>query len=111
MTPCTATWAPFLDDVNVIIFLAPISVFDENLAEDKKVNRLVSTKLRLSLTTLTRGLSTVRLFRVVGETLWKPVTRIGSIHSFAQQNRYLGYQTESRDDVLKIRHFVQGQAE
>jgi len=26
--------------VNVIIFLAPISVFDENLAEDKKVNRL-----------------------------------------------------------------------
>ena len=38
----TAVWAPFLDDVDVLIFLAPISVFDQSLAEDKRVNRLVS---------------------------------------------------------------------
>lgn len=57
-----ATWAPFFDDgeainflkdawgcfliscmaVDAIIFLAPISGFDQVLAEDKTVNRLVS---------------------------------------------------------------------
>ncbi|KAH9923126.1 G-alpha-domain-containing protein [Epithele typhae] len=33
-------WAPYFDDVNAIIFLAPISVFDQTLAEDPSVNRL-----------------------------------------------------------------------
>lgn len=35
-----ASWAPFFDDVNAIIFLAPISCFDEQLREDRNVNRL-----------------------------------------------------------------------
>ncbi|KAG8905207.1 hypothetical protein FRB99_000476 [Tulasnella sp. 403] len=34
------TWAPFFDDVDVILFLAPISAFDQVLAEDRQVNRL-----------------------------------------------------------------------
>jgi guanine nucleotide-binding protein subunit alpha len=33
-------WAPYFEDVNAIIFLAPISVFDQVLAEDPRVNRL-----------------------------------------------------------------------
>ncbi|EPQ53559.1 G-alpha-domain-containing protein [Gloeophyllum trabeum ATCC 11539] len=33
-------WAPFFDDVNAIIFLAPISAFNQTLSEDKSVNRL-----------------------------------------------------------------------
>ncbi|KAI1791928.1 G-alpha-domain-containing protein [Ganoderma leucocontextum] len=33
-------WEPYFDDVNAIIFLAPISAFDQQLAEDPKVNRL-----------------------------------------------------------------------
>ncbi|KJA28443.1 hypothetical protein HYPSUDRAFT_197305 [Hypholoma sublateritium FD-334 SS-4] len=33
-------WAPYFEDVNAIIFLAPISVFDQVLAEDQHVNRL-----------------------------------------------------------------------
>ncbi|QRV80600.1 G-protein alpha subunit [Ceratobasidium sp. AG-Ba] len=33
-------WAPFFSDVNAIIFLAPISAFDQTLAEDKRVNRV-----------------------------------------------------------------------
>jgi G-protein alpha subunit len=37
----TATWIPFFDDVDAIIFLAPISAFDQVLTEDKTVNRLV----------------------------------------------------------------------
>ncbi len=35
-----AAWAPFFDDVDAIIFLAPISCFDEKLAEDRRINRL-----------------------------------------------------------------------
>jgi len=33
-------WIPFFEDVNAIIFLAPISCFDEKLLEDPNVNRL-----------------------------------------------------------------------
>ena len=35
-----ASWAPFFDDMDAIIFLAPINVFDEKLLEDGRVNRL-----------------------------------------------------------------------
>jgi hypothetical protein len=40
-----ATWAPYFDTVDAIIFLAPISCFDEKLAEDARVNRLEDTYL------------------------------------------------------------------
>ncbi|KAG7090957.1 hypothetical protein E1B28_010025 [Marasmius oreades] len=33
-------WAPYFDDMNAIIFLAPLSCFDQSLAEDYGVNRL-----------------------------------------------------------------------
>ncbi|KAF8573460.1 G-alpha-domain-containing protein [Ramaria rubella] len=33
-------WAPYFEDMNAIIFLAPISAFDQLLAEDSRVNRL-----------------------------------------------------------------------
>ena len=36
-----AAWVPFFDDMDAIIFLAPISCFDQVLAEDNTVNRLV----------------------------------------------------------------------
>ncbi|KAJ8508763.1 hypothetical protein ONZ45_g9004 [Pleurotus djamor] len=39
------TWVPFFDDVDAIIFLAPISGFDQVLAEDKTVNRLEDSVL------------------------------------------------------------------
>ncbi|TDL21099.1 G-alpha-domain-containing protein [Rickenella mellea] len=39
------TWAPYFDDVNAIIFLAPISAFDQVLAEDARVNRLEDSLL------------------------------------------------------------------
>ncbi|KAG9102026.1 hypothetical protein FS749_000060 [Ceratobasidium sp. UAMH 11750] len=35
-----AAWAPHFDDVNCIIFLAPISAFDQVLTEDPTINRL-----------------------------------------------------------------------
>ncbi|KAG8905471.1 hypothetical protein FRB99_008912 [Tulasnella sp. 403] len=40
-----ATWAPFFDNVQAIIFLAPVSVFDQVLAEDPGVNRLEDSLL------------------------------------------------------------------
>ncbi|KAF9226022.1 G-alpha-domain-containing protein [Gyrodon lividus] len=33
-------WLPYFDQVNAVIFLAPISCFDERLQEDPRVNRL-----------------------------------------------------------------------
>ncbi|RDB30446.1 Guanine nucleotide-binding protein G(i) subunit alpha-2 [Hypsizygus marmoreus] len=35
-----SAWVPYFDDMDAIIFLAPISCFDQVLAEDPKVNRL-----------------------------------------------------------------------
>jgi guanine nucleotide-binding protein subunit alpha len=40
-----ATWVPFFDDVDAIIFLAPISGFDQVLVEDRSVNRLEDSVL------------------------------------------------------------------
>lgn len=40
-----AAWPPYFDDLNAIIFLAPISCFDEKLAEDRRVNRLEDSLL------------------------------------------------------------------
>ncbi|KAG2039319.1 guanine nucleotide binding protein, alpha subunit [Suillus americanus] len=33
-------WLPYFDQVNAVIFLAPISCFDERLLEDPRINRL-----------------------------------------------------------------------
>lgn len=40
-----AAWAPYFQDVDAIIFLAPISCFDQVLVEDTTVNRLEDTVL------------------------------------------------------------------
>jgi len=47
-----AAWAPYFDDMDAIIFLAPISCFDQVLDEDHKINRLEdSVKLWNSIVT------------------------------------------------------------
>ncbi|KAF8496980.1 guanine nucleotide binding protein, alpha subunit [Gautieria morchelliformis] len=38
-------WVPFFDDVDAIIFLAPISAFDQALVEDHSINRLEDSVL------------------------------------------------------------------
>ncbi|KAI6045255.1 G-protein alpha subunit-domain-containing protein [Pisolithus marmoratus] len=40
-----AAWVPYFDDINAIIFLAPISCFDQVLQEDSSVNRLADSFL------------------------------------------------------------------
>ncbi|RDB24781.1 Guanine nucleotide-binding protein alpha-4 subunit [Hypsizygus marmoreus] len=38
-----AAWIPYFKDITAIIFLAPLSAFNENLAEDPRINRLDDT--------------------------------------------------------------------
>ncbi|KAK6974516.1 guanine nucleotide binding protein, alpha subunit [Favolaschia claudopus] len=38
-----AKWAPYFDDMDAIIFVVPISAFDQVLAEDHNVNRLADS--------------------------------------------------------------------
>jgi len=38
-------WVPYFDDIDAIIFLAPISCFDQVLAEDESINRLEDSVL------------------------------------------------------------------
>ncbi|PVF97035.1 putative G protein alpha chain [Serendipita vermifera] len=40
-----SAWESFFDDVNAIIFLAPLACFDQSLAEDKRVNRVEDSLL------------------------------------------------------------------
>ncbi|EIM79929.1 G-alpha-domain-containing protein [Stereum hirsutum FP-91666 SS1] len=56
-----SAWYPYFMDVNAIIFLAPISVFDEPLAEDRKVNRLEDSFLLWKAVCSSRLLSKVQL--------------------------------------------------
>ncbi|KAL4250269.1 P-loop containing nucleoside triphosphate hydrolase [Abortiporus biennis] len=54
-------WAPYFDDVNAIIFLAPISAFDQVLAEDTRVNRLEDSLYLFKLVVSNRLLSKVNI--------------------------------------------------
>ncbi|KAH8116185.1 G-alpha-domain-containing protein [Phellopilus nigrolimitatus] len=55
------TWVPFFDDVDAIIFLAPISGFDQVLAEDKSVNRLEDSVLLWKMICSNKLLANVEL--------------------------------------------------
>ncbi|KAJ6564051.1 guanine nucleotide binding protein, alpha subunit [Mycena capillaripes] len=40
-----AKWVPYFDDVDAIIYIAPISAFDQMLTEDPRINRLVCSAI------------------------------------------------------------------
>jgi len=54
-------WPPYFDDVNAIIFLAPISAFDQVLAEDPMVNRLEDSLLLWQYVISNKLLATVNI--------------------------------------------------
>ncbi|TFK81822.1 G-alpha-domain-containing protein [Polyporus arcularius HHB13444] len=54
-------WYPYFDDINAIIFLAPISCFDEQLAEDRSVNRLQDSVMLWKAVCSTKLLAKVQL--------------------------------------------------
>jgi len=65
------TWAQFFDSVNAILFLAPISGFDQALAEDRSVNRLEDSVLLWKSVTSNKLLANVELvlFLNIGDLL------------------------------------------
>lgn len=71
----TAAWVPFFDDMDAIIFLAPISCFDQVLEEDENVNRLVRRFLSLfvdsqSLNIITYGVHACRRIQSCSGRWW-----------------------------------------
>ncbi|KAK0500867.1 guanine nucleotide binding protein, alpha subunit [Armillaria luteobubalina] len=54
-------WAPYFEDVNAIIFLAPISAFDQVLTEDPRVNRLEDSLLLWQAVTSNKLLAKVNI--------------------------------------------------
>ncbi|KAH9039585.1 G-alpha-domain-containing protein [Lactarius pseudohatsudake] len=40
-----AAWVPYFEDVNMLLFIAPVSAFNQTLTEDRTVNRLWDTFL------------------------------------------------------------------
>lgn len=57
-------WYPYFDDINAIIFLAPINCFDERLAEDRRVNRLQDSLQLWKAVCSTKLLANVQLILV-----------------------------------------------
>lgn len=47
LTVHLAAWAPYFDDANAIIFVVSMAVFDQTLAEDPSLNRLVRSHSNL----------------------------------------------------------------
>ncbi|KAH9858648.1 G-alpha-domain-containing protein [Lenzites betulinus] len=54
-------WYPYFDNINAIIFLAPLSCFDERLAEDRRVNRIQDSLLLWKAICSTKLLAKVQL--------------------------------------------------
>lgn len=57
-------WYSYFDDINAIIFLAPISCFDEGLAEDREVNRLQDSILLWNAVCSSKLLAQVQMILV-----------------------------------------------
>ena len=66
LPPQRHAWYPYFDDINAIIFLAPINCFDEQLAEDLRVNRLQDSVLLWKAVCSTKLLAKVQLILVSG---------------------------------------------
>nr|GAT55296.1 predicted protein [Mycena chlorophos] len=74
-------WASFFDDVNALIFLAPISAFDQYLEEDPLTNRIAdSVQLLLAIATnpLLKNAQLVLLLNKAGVQIREYITSYGN---------------------------------
>lgn len=112
-----AAWAPFFDDVNAIIFLAPISAFDEKLAENPRVNRLEDSFLLWKAVVANKLLCKTQVNIPFGFRFLKRCTDLSvrwgdSIdHLVLKQMRPPGTQTRRRPAREGLRPQLRGQAE
>ncbi|KAF7375922.1 hypothetical protein MSAN_00006600 [Mycena sanguinolenta] len=101
----SAAWVPYFDDMDAIIFLAPLSCFDQVLAEDETVNRLedsillwktiVSSPL-LKDTSLILFLNKCDILKVSAIILFQGIRRRGEVRAQMPQDEATFLQNFSR---------------
>lgn len=98
-------WVPYFDKVNAVIFLAPISCFDERLIEDPRVNRLEDSlilwKAICSSKLLSRAILVLFLNKI--DILER------KIRSGIMVNRFLpsyGHRPNETNEVIKCKYFL-----
>ncbi|EPT02660.1 hypothetical protein FOMPIDRAFT_52231 [Fomitopsis schrenkii] len=97
-------WYPYFDDINALIFLAPISCFDERLAEDRRVNRLQDSLLIWKAVCSSQLLAKVQLILFLNkcDLLEK------KIHRGVQVSRYItSYGTRPNEANAVAKYFRQ----
>ncbi|KAF7374435.1 hypothetical protein MSAN_00327600 [Mycena sanguinolenta] len=95
-----AAWAQFFDDVHVIIFLAPISAFNETLAENPAVNRLKDS-LKLWRMICSNKLLTTVEFILVFNKVDILTRKIQSGIRFAEHVTSYGNKPNEPNDIIK----------
>ncbi|KAG6853545.1 hypothetical protein C0991_003336 [Blastosporella zonata] len=95
-------WLPYFEGVNAIIFLAPISCFDERLHEDPNVNRLEDSFLlwRAICTSKILSKSTIILFLNKCDILRK------KIKSGVQVNMFLPSYGDRPNDAVTVLKYL-----
>ncbi|KAF7374433.1 hypothetical protein MSAN_00327400 [Mycena sanguinolenta] len=95
-----AAWVQFFDDVHFIIFLAPISTFNETLAENPAVNRLADS-LKLWRTICSNKLLTTVEFILVFNKVDILTRKIQSGIRFAEHVASYGNKPNEPNDIIK----------
>ena len=102
-----------MQTANVLVFIAPVSAFNQTLAEDPSVNRLVRSHIPQTITIdIGRfyGGTTVGHFPVVEGCVQTPSVKKGDVYCVAQQIRPSGREDSIWGEVSTVRNVVQGPA-
>ncbi|KAK1229921.1 hypothetical protein PQX77_007020 [Marasmius sp. AFHP31] len=107
-----AAWLPFFENTNAIIFLCPLSCFDERLEEDGRVNRLEDSTLLWRSICSTKLLSRTQLILFMNKCdllkkkLKQGVLIRGSLTSYGDRPNevmpFVKYLREKFKDILKL---------
>lgn len=92
--------------VNVIIFLAPMSGFNQVLAEDQSINRLVSDVFRYRKALENINISKVGFSAALADVMHKQDSRQSSICVILEQIGHPRRQAQVRNPILFIRDIV-----
>lgn len=80
-----AAWIPYFKEITALIFLAPLSSFDETLTEDPSINRLEDTFMLWKTICANKLLADVQIVRIHLHRIPRRIiqlltTNIDSIH-------------------------------
>lgn len=96
-----AAWQPYFSHVDALIFLAPISAFDQSLVEDRRVNRLEDSLL------LFRAICKSVLLKEVNIVLFLNKVDIlkGKLENGVKVNKYVKSYGERANDYENVSKF------